>query len=89
MSADAETLDRQRAELEFPALLVQLRPAEDVHPLAVRKVEPLRVESSARHYRTDAGAVSRILEREEDGRPAFVPAELRDLALDPHGGQPL
>ena len=87
MGADAEALDRERAELELAALLVQLGPAEHVHALAVSEVEPQRVEPSARHRDADAGAVGRILEREEDGCPALVPAELGDLALDPDGGE--
>ena len=87
VGADAETLDRQRAELELAALLVQLRPAEHVHALAVREVEPQRVEPSARHRDPHAGTVGRILEREEDRCPPFVPAELGHLALDPDRGE--
>ena len=85
--ADAEALDRERAQLELAALLVELRPAEDVHALAVGEVEPQRVELAARHRHADARAVGRILEREEDARPALVPPELGHLALDPDGRQ--
>ena len=70
VGADAEALDRERAELELAALLVELRPAEDVHALAVREVEPQRVEPPARHRHADARAVGRILEREEDASPS-------------------
>ena len=88
MRAEPEALDRQRAEAKVAALLVQLRPAEDVDALAVGEVESERIEAPTRHRRGQAGAVRRVLEREEDGRPALVPAQLRDLALHPDGRQP-
>ena len=47
--AEAEALDRERAQAEVAALLEQLGPAEDVHALAVVEVEPQRVELPARH----------------------------------------
>ena len=59
MRADAEALDRERPQPELAALLVELRPAEDVHALAVGEVEPQRVELAARHLHADAGAVAR------------------------------
>ena len=40
--ADAEALDRERAQAEVAALLEELGPAEDVHALAVGEVEPQR-----------------------------------------------
>ena len=88
MIADPEALDRQRAETEITAGLVELRATEDVHPIAVDEIEPQRVEARAQDRDTEAGAVGRILEREEHGLPALVPAQLGDLALDPHSREP-
>src|SRR5207302_4916933 len=87
VGAFAETLDRERAELELGALLVELGAAEDVDPLAVGEVEPERVEPAARHGHADAGTVARILEREEDRRPPLVAAELSHLTFDPDRGE--
>ena len=87
MGAFAEALDRECAELELGALLVELGPAEHVHLLAVVEVESERVEPPARHRHADAGTVARILEREEDRRPPLVAAELCHLAFDPDGGK--
>ena len=89
VGAEPEALDRERAQVEVAALLVELRPAVDVHALAVGEVEPQRVELAARHLDRQAGAALRVLEREEDGRPALLPAQLGHLALDPDGRQPL
>ena len=85
--ADSEAFDRERAQPELTTRLVQLGPSEDVHALAVREVEAQRVEAAARHRGGQAGAVLWILQREEDGRPALVAPQLRDLAFDPHGRQ--
>ena len=87
--AEPVALDRQRAQVEVAALLVQLGPAEDVHALAVGQVEPEPVELPARHLHREARAVLGILEREEDRRPPVLPPQLGDLALDPERRQPL
>src|SRR4051794_36413015 len=87
MRTDPEALDRQSAQAKLPARLVELRSPEDVHALSVRKVESQRVEAATRHRSRKAGAALRILEREEHRCPAFVAAQLGDLALDPDGGQ--
>ena len=88
MVAEAEALDRQRAQTEVAASLEQVRASEDMHALAVGEVEPERVEAVARDRHAQAGAVRRVLEREEDGLPAQVTPQLSDLALDPHRRQP-
>ena len=87
--AEPEALDRERAQVEVAALLVQLRPPVDVHALAVAQVEPQPVELPARHLHREARAVLGILQREEDRRPALLPPQLGDLALDPERRQPL
>ena len=86
--ADAEALDRQRAQAKLAARFVQLGTAEDVHALAVAEIEAQSVEAAARHRDGEARAVLRILEREEHRRPALVAPQLRHLAFDPHGRQP-
>ena len=48
MVADAEALDRERAQLELALRLEDLGPAVDVHALALGQVEPERVELAAR-----------------------------------------
>src|SRR5262249_24705482 len=45
--AEAEPLDRERAQSQLALLLPQLRPAVDVDALSVRKVEAERIELSA------------------------------------------
>src|SRR5262245_32984618 len=55
--------------------------------VAVRELEPQPVELPARHRDAEARAVLRVLEREEDARPALRAPQLRDLALDPDRGQ--
>ena len=57
MGAEPETLDRQRAQMEVAALLVELGPAVDVHALSVYELEPQRVELAARHLHRETGAV--------------------------------
>ena len=57
--AEAEALDRERAQAEVAARLEELGAAEHVHALAVGEVEPERVEASARHRHAEAGAVAR------------------------------
>ena len=47
--AEAEALDRERAQPEVAARGEELRPPEDVDALAVGEVEPQRVELAARH----------------------------------------
>ena len=88
MRADAEALDRERPQTEISALLEQLGAPVHVHALAVCEVEPQPVELAARHRHTDRRAVRRVLQREEDARPASVAAKLRDFAFHPDGGQP-
>ena len=88
MLAEPEALDRERAQSEVAAGLEELRAAEDVDALAVREVEPKRVELAARHGHAQARAVRRVLERQEDALPAVLAAQLRHLALDPDGRQP-
>src|SRR5207244_11975695 len=78
---------RQRGQAELAAGFVQRGPSVDVDAVAVGEVEPQRVEAPARHRDAEAGVVGGILEREEDAGPALLPAQLRDLALDPDGGQ--
>ena len=70
-----------------PLRLEEVGPPVDVDALAVGEVEAQRVEAAAPHRDAEAGAVGRVLEREEDGLPALLAAELGDLALDPDGGQ--
>ena len=86
--AEPEALDRERAQAEVAARFEQLRPAVDVDALAVREVEPERVELPARHRHAEARAVVRVLEREEDALPALLAAQLGHLALDPDRRQP-
>ncbi len=88
MRSEPEALDRERAELELAALLVELRAPEDVDAFAVLEVEAERVELPARHRHADRRAVRGILEREEDARPAVVPPQLGHLALNPEARQP-
>ena len=68
-------------------MLEELGTAEDVDALAVCEVEPESVELAPPHRDREAGALGRILEREEHRLPVHVAAELGDLALDPHGRQ--
>jgi hypothetical protein len=86
--ADAEPLDRQRAQAEVAALLEQLGARVDVDALAVGEVEAEAVELPARHRHRDARAVGRVLQREEDARPALVALQLGHLAFDPDGREP-
>src|SRR5947207_10274420 len=83
MVAEAEPLDRQRPHPEVALGLEQLWSREDVYALAVRKIEPQRIEARACDRHAEAGTVVRVLEREEDRLPARVPSQLRHLALDP------
>ena len=85
--AEAEALDRERLEPQLAALLVELRPAEDVDALAFGEAELERVELPARHLDRQARAVLGVLEREEHRRPALLAAELGHLALDPERRQ--
>src|SRR4051794_24481256 len=86
--AEPERLEREGAQAELASRREELGPAVDVHAVAVRDAAADRVELPAGHGHRQAGAVSRVLEREEDARPARLPPELRDLALDPHRRQP-
>ena len=69
MLAEPEALDRHRPQPKLALLLPQLGAAVDMDALAVPELEPQRVELPARHRRGEAGAVFRVLEREEDGLP--------------------
>jgi hypothetical protein len=60
-----------------------------VHAVAVGELQPQRVELPTRHRDAEARAVLRVLEREEDARPAVRAPQLRDLALDPDRRQAL
>ena len=68
--ADAEALDRQRAQSKVAARLVELRPAENVDALAVTEIEAQRVEAAARDRDREGRRRSRVLEREEDATPS-------------------
>ena len=81
--AEPERLERERAQLEDAARLVELGPSVDVHLVAVGEVESQRVEGRPRHRDREARAVLEVLEREEDALPAVLAAQLGDLALDP------
>jgi hypothetical protein len=85
--AEPEALDRERAHAVVALRLEQLGAPEHVRALAVGEVEPQRVEAGARDRHADARAIGRVLEREEDGLPARVAPELRDLSFDPDRGQ--
>jgi hypothetical protein len=89
MVAQPESLDRERAHAEVALRLEELGPAEHVHALAVRQVEPHGVEASPGNRHPEARAVGRILEREEDGLPARVAPELRHLTFHPDRRQAL
>jgi hypothetical protein len=86
--AEADRLDRERAQAERPAGREELGPPVDVDGRAVGQVEPERVEGAARHRRRERRASRGVLQREEDALPARVPLELGHLALDPDGRQP-
>ena len=81
--AQAETLEREHAQPEVAAGLVQLGPSVGMHAVAVGEIELQRVELAAGHRDAEARSVLGILEREEDARPAGLTPQLRDLALDP------
>jgi hypothetical protein len=85
--AEPEALDRERSEAEVGAGLEELGTAVDVDALAVGQLEAQGVELSAGHRDGEAGAVLRILEREEDALPALLSAQFCDLAFDPDRGQ--
>ena len=87
MVAFAEALERERAQLELALRGEELGPPVHVRALSFLEVEPQRIELAARDRARQARAVRRILEREEDVRPAGVAPKFRDLALDPHGRQ--
>src|SRR5439155_3211132 len=85
--AEAEALDRQGLEVEVAPLLVQLRASVDVHALTVDEIQPQSVELPPWHLRGEARAAVRILEGEEDGRPALLSPQFGDLAFDPQRRQ--
>ncbi len=88
VGAKAVPLDRERAQMEVAALLVQLRAPEDVDALAVHELEPEGVELAAVHLHGQAGPALGILQREENERPALLAAQLGHLALDPQRREP-
>ena len=59
---EPEPLDRERAQLELAALLVELRAPEDVDALAVLEFEAERVELPTRHRDADRRTVRGILQ---------------------------
>ncbi len=59
MVAEAEALDREGPQPKVAAGLEQLGTPEDVDALAVRELEPQRVELAAGHRHGEAGAVRR------------------------------
>src|SRR2546429_6624938 len=88
MVAETPALDRERAQAKVAAGLVQVRPPEDVHAVAVGEVEPQRVESRAQDRHTETSPVGRVLQGEEHALPARVAPQLGDLALHPDARQP-
>ena len=58
VGAEPEALDRQRFQAQLAALLVELRPAEDVDALALGEAQLERVELAARHLHGKRRAVS-------------------------------
>ena len=89
MRTEPEALERECAQPELAFRGEELRAPEHMDPLAVREVELQRIERPPRDRGGQAGAVGRILEREEDAAPAVRPAKLGHLALDPQRRQPL
>ena len=87
MIAQADSLDRARAEAQIALGLVDLGPPLDEHPLAVQQLELEGVESAALHGRPQARSARGIPEGEEHERPGVVPAQLGHLSLDPQRGQ--
>ena len=87
--ADPEALDRECPQPQLALLLPELGPPVHVHALAVREVEAQPVELPARHRRREAGAALGVLQREEDGLPAGLAAQVGQLALDPERRQAL
>ena len=83
VGAEPVALDREHAQVEVAALLVELRAPVDVDALAVHELEPQPVELPARHLCGEARAALGILEREEHRRPALLAPQLGHLALDP------
>ena len=72
--AEPEAFQRERAQAEVAARLEQLRAAEDVNSFAVDEVEAKRVEAGATYRHSEARSVVRVLQGEEDGLPASIPA---------------
>jgi hypothetical protein len=87
--AEAEALDRERAQPELAACLEEGRAPVDVDAFAVDEVQAQGVELAARHLDGEACAALGILQREEDGGPRGLTPELGHLALDPDRRQPL
>ena len=77
MVAEAEALDRERPQPEVAAGLEELGTPVDVDALAVRRGRAAaRRTGRAGIVTAEAGAVVRVLEREEDALPAILAAEL-------------
>ena len=70
VGTEPEALERECAQPELALRGEELRAPEHMDPLAVREVEPQRIERPPRNRRGQARAVGRILEREEDAAPA-------------------
>src|SRR5207237_2233939 len=67
--AETERLEREGAQAEITASLVEIGTSEHVHAVPVRQVESQRVEARALDGHAEARAVGRILEREEHRLP--------------------
>ena len=80
---DARPLDRRRTKDELATLLPEVERPLHLELLTLDELEPEPVEPRSLHLDAQRGA-RLALEREEDGRPGLVAAELTDLALDPH-----
>ena len=88
MGAEAEALDREHLQAQLALLRPDLGAAVDVDALAVREIQPERVEAPTRQRRFHARIAVEVLQREEDRLPPVLAPQLADLALDPHGRQP-
>ena len=84
---EPEPLDRECTQAEVAARLEELGSAEDVYSFALGEIEPQAVELAPGHADAEAASLARVLEREEDALPAILTPQLRQLALDPDGGQ--
>ena len=75
------------AQRELAGAREELRPAVDVHVVAVLERRREAVEEAARHPHGNGGGAVQVLQRPERVGPARLPPELRHLALHPHVGE--